>query len=245
MTELDRDLERLFAADARARAVRAVVVRPRRPGVPLAAFAAAGIASALAVVAVLSMVGGPSERVATPPVVAPGTPSPSPSPEACMDPLRRQPGDPVVGGSKLPGAAALELRPVRVAGGETRWPVLFAVGSERGGGAPLDIAPLATLRGPDGAVPILGYETGPDEAHTVGTSATLRILPCDAAVLVVRTAPIRSGEYTLTIESVTVGGRTTAVPVFAPLTCTPAGAGTQECVNARGTRSTPIPSPTN
>lgn len=241
MTQLERDLERLFAADARARALHAVVVAPRRRTIPFAAFGLAGTAVALAVVAAVMSAGVPSERVAAPPVIVPISPSPSPSPESCLDPLRRQPGDPVVGGSKLPGSGALELRPVQVSGSEARWIVLFAVGAGPAGGTTLDVAARATLRGPAGVVPILGYEAGPDEAHTSATTATLRILPCSSAVLVVRTAPVRSGDYTLTLDSVTTAGRTTAVPVFAPLTCAPAGSVTQECVNTRGTRTTPVP----
>lgn len=245
MTELERDLERLFAADARARSLRAVAVAPRRRGVPFTALAAAGLVAALAFVAVLSFVGGPTERVAAPPALAPASPTPSPSPESCMDPLRLQPGEPIVGGSKLPGGAASEIRRVPVSGTEARWAILFVVGLQRDGGVALDVAPRATLRGPDGAVQIVGYEAGPDEAHTTATTATLRILPCNSAVLVVRTAAVRSGEYTLTLESVTSAGRTIAVPILAPLTCAPAGSGTQECVNTRGTRTTPVPSPTN
>lgn len=248
MTQLERDLERLFTADSRARLVTGVVVAPRRhQQIPLALFAAAGAALALAAIAVLPLVGGPSERVAAPPSVQASpsqsaSVSPSPSPDPCPDPLRRQPGDPVVGGAKLPRGAA-GIHSVQVTSGEARWPVIFAVGAQPQGGGPLDIEPRVTLRGPGGQVPILGYEAGPDEAHTTPTTATLRILPCAAAVLLVRTAPVGSGEYTLTIESVTSAGASTAVPIFAPLTCTTTGSTTQ-CVNTRGTRPTSVPSPT-
>lgn len=246
MTDLDRDLQRLFAADARARVSRKVVIARRRQ-LPIAAFAAVGAALALAAIALLPLLGGPSERVGGPPVphASPSqspAASPSPSAESCPDPLRRQPGDPVVGGSKLPGSAALELRPVRVSGSEARWIVVFAVSAATDRGTPLDVAARATLRGPAGVVPILGYEAGPEEAHTSATTSALRILPCSTAVLVVRTAPVGSGEHTLTLDSVTAAGRTTAVPIFAPLTCTATGPTTQ-CVNARGTRTTPDPSP--
>lgn len=249
MTDLERDLERLFAADARARTVRAVVLAPRRRDTPFAVFAL-GAATILVAIAVLAFA-GPSERAAAPnlvpvsPTPSSSSPSASPSrsPEACMDPLRRQPGDPVVGGSKIPGGAAA-IHSVQVSAGGARWPVIFAVGAQPEGGKPLDVAPRATLRGPDGIVPILGYEAGPDEAHTTPTTATLRILPCDSAVLLVRTAVVRSGEYTLTIESVTTAGSSIAVPIFAPLTCTTTGSTTQ-CVNTRGTRATPVPSPTS
>lgn len=248
MTQLERDLERLFGADSRARTVRSVVIAPRRrPQIPLAAFAAAGAALALAAIAVLPLLGGPSERVARPPI-AEASPSrspsasPSPSPEPCPDPLRRQPGDPVVGGAKIPGGAA-GIHSVQISAEDARWPVIFVVGGQPEGGSPLDVEPRATLRGPDGIVPIFGYEAGPDEAHTTPTTATLRILPCNSAVLVVRTAAVRSGEYTLTIESVTTAGSRVAVPIFAPLTCTATGSTTQ-CQNTRGTRTTPVPSPT-
>lgn len=241
MTQLERDLERLFAADARARSIRTVVIAKRRRATPFAALALAGIAVAFAAVVATSLMAGPSERVAQPPAIAPLVPSPSASPATCADPLRREPDDPVVGGSKLSGGAALELRRVRVSAGETRWTVLLAVGPERDGAVPLDVAPRATLRGPDGVVPVLGYEAGPDETSTSPTTSPLRILPCSAVVLVVRTAPVGSGDHTLTLESVASAGRATAVPVFAPLTCTNTGPGAQECVNARGTRTTPGP----
>jgi len=239
MTQLERELERLFAVDARARSIRRVEValRPRR--LPFAALAVGGSVAALAIVVLLTLAGDRSERPAAPPSVPSASPRPSPSTATCMDPLQRQPGDPVVGGSKLDGGAALEIRIVRVSASEARWSVIFAVGE---GGAVLDVAPRAMLRGPDGAVPVLGFEAGPDEASTSATTATLRILPCSSAVLVVRSAPVSSGEHTLTLESVTAGGRSSAVPVFAPLTCAPDGFAAQECVNTRGTRA-PVPSP--
>lgn len=246
MTDLDRDLQRLFAADARARVSREVVIARRRR-LPIAAFLGVGAALALAAIALLPLLGGPSDRAGGPPLLeaspsGSAAASPSPSPPSCVDPLRRQPGDPVVGGSKLPGSAALELRPVRVSGSEARWTVVFAVGAATDRGTPLDIAARATLRGPAGIVPILGYEAGPDEAHTLATTSALRILPCSTAVLVVRTAPVGSGPHTLTLDSVTAAGRSTAVPIFAALTCVPGGTST-ECVSTRGTRPTPVPSP--
>jgi hypothetical protein len=242
MTQLERDLERLFAADARARSVQSIALAPRPRVLPFTALALGASAAALAIVAVLTATGDRSERPAAPPSVPSASPSPSASPAGCIDPLRRQPGDPVVGGSKLAGAAAAGIHQVRVAGGEARWPVILVVGPGSDGGAPVDVAARATLRGPDGPVAVIGYEAGPDEAHTSATTAMLRILPCDSAVLLVRTAAVRSGEYTLTLEAVASGGRTSAVPIFAPLTCTRAG-DAQECVNTRGTRATPVPSP--
>src|SRR5688572_8713753 len=240
MTRLERDLQGLFTADARARTIQRIDIARRPSRVPFAAVVFGVSAAVLAIVAVLTIADERSGRPASPPAVPPASPSPSPSLEACLDPLRRQPGEPVVGGSKLAGGGALEIRVVRVPGPEARWIVIFAVGE---GGSVLDIAPRATLRGPDGPVAVLSYEAGPDEEHTTPTTADLRVLPCSSAVLIVRSAPIRSGEHTLTLESVTAAGRSTAVPVFAPLTCAPAGAGGQECVNTRGTRATPLPSP--
>ena len=207
---------------------------------PFAAFALGAAAVALAIVAVLTVAADRSERPASPPAAPSAPPSPSPSPEACMDPLRHQPGQPVVGGSKLAGGAALEIRIVRMSASEARWTILFAVGE---GGSVLDVAPRATIRGPEGAVAVHGYEAGPDETSAIATTTTLRVLPCASAVLVVRSAPVRTGEHTLTLESVTTQGRSTAVPVFAPLTCAPASGATQECVNTRGTRVAPVPSP--
>ena len=155
MTRLDRDLERLFAADASARVVRAVAVAPRRSAPPLLTFALAGGAVALAIVAALSLL-DPSARVASPPLIPLSTPSASPTPDPCADPLRRQQVDPVVGGSKLPGAAAAGIHAVRVAGGEARWPVVFAVGPPPEGGGPLDVAPRASTRSPSSSFAPVG-----------------------------------------------------------------------------------------
>lgn len=240
MTQLDRDLERLFAADVRARAIHRIDVAPRAHRAPFALFALGAAAAALAIVAVLTVAVDPSERPAAPPAAPSVSPSPSATPEACMDPLRRQPGEPVVGGSKLAGGAALEIRIVRVSASEARWTIAFAVGEA---GSVLDAAARASIRGPAGGVPVLGYEAGPDETSTTATTTTLRVLPCSAAVLIVRSAPVSSGEHTLTLGSVTAGGRTVTVPVFAPLTCAPSGFAAQECVNTRGTRATPVPNP--
>lgn len=244
MADLERDLERLFATDARARTVRSITVTPAR-GPSLLTFAIAGALAGLLMFAAFAALRGPSGRVASPPVLASAPPSVTPSATAspsCMDPLRKDPGQSIVGGAKLPGGAALEIARVTTSTSEARWPVLFVVGE---GGSALDVAPRATLRGPDGVVPVLGYEAGPDELHTTPTTAALRVLPCQAAMLLVRTAAVRSGEFTLTLESVTSSGATTAVPIFAPLTCATTPAGAVECTNTRGTRSTPVPTASN
>ena len=244
MAELERDLERLFAVDARARTVRSIAVgRARAPS--LLAFAIAGAVVGLLIFAAFAALRDPASRVASPPVVASATPSVTPSATAspaCMDPLRKDPGQPIVGGAKLPGGAALEIARVTTSASEARWPVLLVVGE---GGSPLDVAPRATLRGPDGVVAVVGYEAGPDEEHTTPTTAAVRILPCQATVLLVRTGAVRSGEYTLTLESVTSSGATIAVPVFAPLTCAATPTGAVECTNTRGTRPTPVPTASN
>ncbi len=240
MSELDRRLEDLFAADARARRVRSVTVgAPSRPpfAFALAAGAAIVLLLALALPTLLADRGG----VAEPPAPVPsGSPTPAPTATPCIDETAVQTG---IGGAKMGRYSGSSIDRVTVDAEAAQWYVRFFVGP----GADVTPGPLtipleATLVGPSGDVPILGYAAGQPEGPFTPVSERITVQPCRAVVLRITTAQISDGEYALDLPGVQLpeGGEMT-VPYRIRLVCATGTGGETECDNPAGTRATPAP----
>jgi hypothetical protein len=238
MSELDRRLEDLFAADARARRVRSVAVAaPSRPpfALGLAAAAAIVLLLALALPALLGDGGG----VAEPPVPS-GTHTPAPTATHCIDETAVQTS---IGGAKMGRYSGSSVDRVTVDGEATQWYVRFFVGAGADGApGPLTIPLEATLAGPSGDVPVLGYAAGQPEGPFTPVSGRITVQPCRAVVLRITTARIGDGEYTLTLPRVQLPeGGEIDVAYRTRLVCTTGTSGATECDNPAGTRATPPP----
>lgn len=242
MSELDRRLEDLFAADARARRVRSVTVgAPARPPLVLAFAAAAAVVLllALALPALLGQRGG----VADPPLPAPsGSPMPSPTPSPCIDDTAVQTA---IGGAKMGRHSSLMIDRVAGAQGAILWDVRFFVGPGEGGAAPGPVTvPLrVAIAGPEGDVAVHGYGAGQPGGTVEPVSDRLTVQPCRAVILRITTDPITDGVYTLTFPDLGLpeGGEETLSVPTQPLVCVAATDGATECDNPRGTRASPAP----
>lgn len=245
MSELDRRLEELFAADARARRVRTVrVAAPARPpfALALAAGAAIVLLLALALPALLGQRGG----VAEPPLPAPsGSPAPSPTPTQCIDDTAVQTA---IGGAKIGRHSAAMIDRVSVTQDQTQWHVRFFVGPGQSGAPGSLTVPLSvTITGPGGDVAVLGYASGSPKGPFTPATGRLTIQPCRAVVLRITSAQIDAGladaRYTLTFPDLGLpeGGELTLPLQTQPLTCAAGTGGETECDNTRGTRATAPP----
>lgn len=170
----------------------------------------------------------------SPTATAAPTPAPTPA-AACRN--EYLPGEtPIVPPRKSGRFAEVALDAVKVGrgtfGNTTRWLVRAFDPSGSPGSFELPLrAAVRTAAGAD--VNVVGYEAGPPNAGSERVSETVIIHPCDPAaipgspqrgkvVLIVHTAPIASGQYTLTLRELKLpegGTREEIWPVT--LTCAP------------------------
>jgi hypothetical protein len=194
-----------------------------------AAVAAVLAVAALVVIAVLLGTGrqaaapGPTPTPSTPPPSASASPTATPSPVtspgagapagACLnDYLAGE--TPIVQPRKSGAFAEVALDAVGVGPGPFGTTARWRIRAFNPTGSPgtFELPLRASVRTAAGVeLPILGYEYGPPNAEAITTTETVAIDPCAAsatpgtrqrgkAVLIVHSAPITSGTYTLTLR---------------------------------------------